>query len=78
MTDNQLPDGPRIVGGAPAFVIEGRVYRPLKCRLCGRNIAMVPTAHGRLQPRDADGGVHFATCAGRKGTRRNPAQLKLF
>ena len=76
---NDLRDGPQIIGGHPAFVIEGRVYRPVKCRQCGRNIALVPTAAGKVQPRNADGSVHFATCAGWKKPGKKPSpQLKLF
>lgn len=58
-----LPDGPAIVGGQPAFVFGGIAYRPMPCRYCGANIAMVPhPKSGKNQPLDADGTVHFATC----------------
>lgn len=74
-----LPDGAHILDGRPVFVIDGRVYHPIKCRYCGANIAMVPTKRGRMQPRNADGLVHFATCpqyGGRK--RRRERQLRLI
>lgn len=35
------------------------------CRACGARIEFRETANGRLQPVDADGGVHFATCIAR-------------
>jgi hypothetical protein len=49
-------------GWQKTFVIDGMIYPVRKCRHCSRDIAFVPTASGKRQPRDSDGGVHFATC----------------
>lgn len=61
-TIQNQPNGPAIVDGVPGFRIGGAFYRVRSCRYCGRNIAFVPTAAGKLQPTDADGTSHFATC----------------
>lgn len=63
-------DGPHLINGQPRFVIDGVPYPVHKCRLCGRNIALVPTRRKKLQPRDADGRVHFATCPARHRRRK--------
>jgi hypothetical protein len=77
-----LPDGPAIVAGQPAFVFDGRAYRVLPCRYCGANIAMVPhPKSGKNQPLNANGQVHFATCPNyHKPGKPKVAdpQLKLF
>lgn len=61
-TIQNQPNGPAIVDGVPGFRIGGVFYRLTPCRYCGRNIAFVPTAAGKLQPTNADGTSHFATC----------------
>lgn len=77
-----LPDGPAVVNGLPVFVFGGVAYRPVPCRYCGANIAMVPhPKSGKNQPLDADGKVHFATCPNyhKPGKIKPPSpQLKLF
>jgi hypothetical protein len=86
-----LPDGAHIINvpgeSRPimhrvVFVIAGRGYITELCRHCFGRVAMVTTRYGKLQPRDADGQVHFATCpvllARRQRRRaRKPKQLRL-
>ena len=77
-----LPNGPAVVNGLPVFVFNGLAYRPLPCRYCGANIAMVPhPKSGKNQPLDADGTIHFATCPNYKHKhkpKQKSLQLKLF
>lgn len=61
-TNQNQPNGVVIQDGRPGFRIGGVFYRLTPCRYCGRNIAFVPTAAGKLQPTNADGVSHFATC----------------
>jgi hypothetical protein len=77
-----LPDGPQIYNKHPVFVLGHAAYKIEKCRHCFANIAMVPTQSGKLQPHDADGQVHFATCAVLQERRKRkkekpPNQMKL-
>lgn len=76
-----LNNGPHILDSKPVFVIDGKAYRPVQCKYCSANIAMVKTVKGRMQPRNADGTVHFATCAQypkrKRGKKKSP-QMRLI
>lgn len=37
------------------------------CRACGASVTWGTSVHGRPQPLNADGTVHFATCSKRRG-----------